>query len=59
MIAKILTLIIQYVQPITVGAFVVSSLCCFGLGAFKFGFTNAALAVANAFIFYGDKIFKR
>ncbi len=57
-ITKLLTLIIRYIQPFTVFAFILCGFCYLILRNWSVGFTNLALALANFMVFYGEAIFK-
>jgi len=55
---QIIECILNTIQPLAVIVFIVSGICALLLGYHKQGVVNLSVALANFFVFYGDKIFK-
>jgi lipopolysaccharide export LptBFGC system permease protein LptF len=49
--------LITFIQPITVGAFILIGVALLLQCQWQYGCVNMALGIANLFIFYGSKIF--
>jgi len=55
---KTVTLILNLVQPLSVLVFLVAGVLSLIVGLKKQGVVDLCIALANFFIFYGDKVIK-